>query len=154
MISQPVFTLWVDGIPKGQPRARAFAMKLHGGGATARLYDPGTAEGWKGQVAAAVRPQLPAAPLDGPLAVTMGFAFPRPAKLMRRKDPEGEIMHTAKPDADNAAKAVLDALTQIGLWHDDAQVCALRVTKAYHAKTGRPGMLLHVERLVEDAVTP
>ncbi|NCA12937.1 MAG: RusA family crossover junction endodeoxyribonuclease, partial [Proteobacteria bacterium] len=39
---------------------------------------------------------------------------------------------TAKPDADNCAKAVMDALTQLGaFWRDDAQVVELRVWKDY-----------------------
>jgi len=38
-------TEWVIGIPKAQPRARAFAV-----GGRARMYNPGTAEAWKADI--------------------------------------------------------------------------------------------------------
>lgn len=130
-----VATFWVDGIPKAQPRPRAFRR-----GNRAAVFDPGTAEGWKGLVAAASRDQRPAAPLDQPLEVELRFFLPRAKARMRKADPAGEIPCTSKPDADNLAKAVLDAMTQEGWWRDDAQVVRLIVEKWWHAKDGRPGM--------------
>jgi len=41
---------FVSGDPKAQPRIRAFAINGH-----ARVYDPGTAEGWKSLIAVAAR---------------------------------------------------------------------------------------------------
>jgi Holliday junction resolvase RusA-like endonuclease len=43
---------------------------------------------------------------------------------------EGQIRHTKKCDADNLAKAVLDALNGIA-YYDDSQVCELSVSKLY-----------------------
>lgn len=123
---------FADGTPKGQPRARAFARNGH-----VRMYDPGTAEGWKGQVAAAAREHLPPAPLTGPLYVELSFYIPRPkshyrtgknAHLLREDAPK---WCTAKPDVDNFAKAVLDALTVLRVWEDDAQVADCRTRKLY-----------------------
>jgi Holliday junction resolvase RusA-like endonuclease len=42
----------------------------------------------------------------------------------------GEISPIGKPDADNVAKAILDAMTGI-VYDDDRQVCDLRVIKRY-----------------------
>ena len=42
--------LSAPGIPKGQPRPRAFSRNGH-----ARVFDPGTAEGWKSAVAVAAQ---------------------------------------------------------------------------------------------------
>ncbi len=137
-------SVWIAGEPKPQPRVRAWTRKLPTGQAIARVYDARTAEGWKGAVALAVKSQLPAAPLEGPLAVEIRFVLPRPQSLMRRKDPDGEIWHTGAGDCDNFAKAVLDALTQLGLWRDDRQVAFLHVTKFYASKTGRSGAALTV----------
>lgn len=129
----------VDGEPKGQPRPRAFVRNGH-----ARVYDAGTAEGWKSLVAAAVGPHLPTAPLEGPVSVEMDFHMPRPKSLLRKKDPDGLIPHTAKPDADNLAKAVADTLTQVGLWRDDSQICEMLSRKVYARKNSGPGMDLRV----------
>ena len=52
--------------------------------------------------------------------------------------PNAPKWHTDKPDRDNADKAVLDALTNLGLWGDDKQVCDGRIRKFYV----RPGDLL------------
>jgi Holliday junction resolvase RusA-like endonuclease len=134
----------VHGEPKGQPRPRAFAR-----GGKARVYDPGTAEAWKGDIALAARPFLPTEPIDSPIKVAVSFYFPRPARLLRKKDPDGLIPHTAKPDSDNAAKAVLDALTTIGMWRDDALVSSLIAEKHYAARGQVAGALIQVFVLKE-----
>jgi Holliday junction resolvase RusA-like endonuclease len=129
----------VQGEPKGQPRPRAFVRNGH-----ASVYDAGTAEGWKSQIAAAARPLLPPEPLDCPLRLAVSFFFPRPKRLLRAKDPAGPLPHIAKPDADNALKAVMDCMTQIRFWKDDALVCSTIVEKQYCAKDQRPGALIRV----------
>jgi crossover junction endodeoxyribonuclease RusA len=127
----------VTGTPKGQPRARAFYKP----GLGVRMYDAGTAEGWKGQVAIAARSSLPAVPMAGPLMVEIVFRFPRPKCHYRTGKHAGELRpdapywHTVKPDRDNAEKAVLDCLTQIGMWRDDCQVCHGEVSKVW-SETG------------------
>jgi len=45
--------------------------------------------------------------------------------------PDAPNFHTSKPDRDNLDKAILDALTNAGIWKDDAQVCAGIITKSY-----------------------
>jgi len=130
----------VLGIPKGQPRPRAFVRN-----GKARVYDAGSAENWKGCIALAANPHLPASPITGPVAVCIHYQMPRPKNLMRKRDPEGQFPHTKKPDLDNMNKAVLDALTQSGMWHDDSQVCSQRSTKMYTSKTGQPGALIVID---------
>lgn len=132
----------VTGDPKAQPRPRAFARKM-GDKFTARIYDAGTAEGWKSQIAMKATPHRPAAPFDGPLSVNATFIFKRPnahfvgnkpAKPLRADAPE---WHTTKPDRDNLEKALLDTITQLGgFWHDDTQVCAGEIRKVYGATPG------------------
>ncbi len=116
------------GDPKGQPRPRAFSR----GGMT-RMYDPGTAEGWKGQIAAAAMPHKPAERLEGPLRVALLFYFARPKSHSNSKGikPTAPEWRTSKPDADNLAKAVLDCITQLGFWKDDSQVASMDVRKRY-----------------------
>lgn len=134
----------VDGIPKAQPRPRAFARKM-GGKFVARMFDAGTAEAWKSSIAHAAEPHKPSVPMDGAIAVDLAFFLPRPKRLMRAKDSPAAIACTSKPDCDNLAKAVLDALTATGWWHDDAQVFVLTVRKMFHGKMGRPGAEVHIQ---------
>jgi Holliday junction resolvase RusA-like endonuclease len=47
--------------------------------------------------------------------------------------PKTTKLHAPKPDVDNYAKGILDALTQIGAWDDDTLVVELRVTKQWGA---------------------
>lgn len=142
----------VRGEPKPQPRPRAFARKT-AFGTIARVYDAGTAESWKSQVAEAARPFIPLAPLEGPLAVELELWLPRPLghftagkkeRGLKRGAPE---FHVSSGDADNFAKAVLDALTVLRFWHDDAQVARLIVTKAYEDPATGPGALVRIEGL-------
>lgn len=136
--------LWVDGQPKGQPRARAFAMKGKG----VRMYDPGTAEGWKGQIAAAIKDHIPTHPLTGAIRIDLTFYFPRPkghyrtGKRAHELRDDAPVWHLGKPDRDNCDKAVLDALKVMGFLSDDCIVCDGRIQKRY--SEGREGMLIRV----------
>jgi Holliday junction resolvase RusA-like endonuclease len=143
----PLF-ITVCGEPKGQPRPRAFAF--HG---RARVYDPGTAEGWKSQIAVAVKHSWDGVTIAGPIRLAMQFQFTRPkshfgtgknsAKL---KPTHLTTWHTGKPDADNLAKAVMDALTTLGVYRDDASVARLEVSKVW-VPTEAQGMILTVDQL-------
>jgi Holliday junction resolvase RusA-like endonuclease len=116
-------TVLVEGLPKGQPRPRAFAFK-----GKARVFDPGTAEGWKQQIAVAFAGRLEE-PFLGPVLLEIDFMFPRPKHHAKRTP--APSWFTSKPDTDNLAKAVMDALTQLRAWEDDSQVCVLMVRKRY-----------------------
>lgn len=136
-------TFTVAGEPKGQPRPRAFAMRMGGGKFSARVFDSGTAEGWKSCVASAAACHAPSSPVSGPVSVSLQFAFRRPKSHYRTGARASELrenaprLHTGKPDADNLAKAVMDALTQLGtFWMDDSQVAQLFVSKSYGPTPG------------------
>lgn len=118
---------FVAGQPLGEPRTRARGM-LIGGKAQARVYRDTSADAWKQEVALAATGIAPDKPMDQPVSVSLHFVMPRPKS--RKKDQ----WHTAKPDADNLAKAVLDVLTKCGVWVDDSRVTALSVTKRYESE--------------------
>ena len=48
----------------------------------------------------------------------------------------GQQYHTHKPDLDNLAKQLKDAMTRLQYWYDDRQVVRLICQKAY-GETGR-----------------
>lgn len=124
-------------IPKAAPRPRASTKN-----GVIRSYTPRTAQDWKRTVALAAERHMPRERIAGPVRVDVWFLLPRPQRLMRKKDPQGEVWCTSKPDRDNLDKAVLDALAPF--WGDDAQVCAGTLAKVYHAKDGRPEVRVRV----------
>jgi len=142
------FMFRANGIPKGQPRARAFAFK-----GRARMYDPGTAEAWKSDIARACSP-MEGLRLPDPIRLCVTFYFPRPKSHYRTngtlKDTAPRLIHDQKPDIDNCEKAILDALTHIGAWIDDDQVCETQILKRWEqpGESG-PGALITIHTLHE-----
>lgn len=77
-------------------------------------------------------------PLEGPLKGSLIFTMPIPASWPKRKRQdaeEGRIWPTGKPDADNLAKAVMDACNGV-VYVDDSQIVALAVVKMYGTASG------------------
>jgi len=103
------------------------------------MYDPGTAEAWKQSVACAIGPHITnQPPLAGPVFMRVLFVLPRPKSHYTKKGlrETAPAYQTGKPDVDNAIKAVMDALTVMNVWGDDAQVCRVEATKAYGQAPG------------------
>lgn len=142
-------TFFVSGTPKAQPRHQAFAMKMGDGKYRARVFTPDTAEEWKGRVARCSEKWLPPAPIELPVALSLTFFMPRPKALMTARAPDGFVPHVGRPDCDNLAKSVLDAMTQCGWWRDDSQVYQLQVCKRYQDKAGGPGCIVSISTLIE-----
>ena len=142
------------GLPKAQPRAKARAM-----GKFAQVYNPKTADDWKMIVRNEAAKAWDAVPWEGPLCVNLTFYFPRigshfkgqsaaakAANAPRIVKDNAPRWHTTKPDRDNCDKAVMDALTNLGVWHDDKQVCDGRIRKFYADRT--PGCLIEIKEAV------
>lgn len=130
---------FIEGTPKPQPRPRAVAR-----GGFARVYNPKTADDWK----QSVRDGFKGVQLDcEQVSVFLLFKMPR-AKL--HFNTRGELKpsaprdHTKRPDVDNLAKAVLDALVDQGVIKDDSLVTRLEVAKEYETETGA-GCLIKIK---------
>lgn len=67
-------------------------------------------------------------PLSGPVSMSIDFHFAVPKSLERKRKPVEGGWHVKKPDADNLAKAILDALNGVA-YDDDAQVASMRLRK-------------------------
>jgi len=139
----------VFGVPKPQPRTRAFVSKK----GVPRIYDPATAEGWKSAIAEALREHIPTVPHEGPVVVRMDFLMPRPKSHYGTGKKAGKLKdnapdwHVSVPDLDNLEKAVLDACSMLGIWRDDSQVCKVVKTKRYCDPMSSipPGCILEIE---------
>lgn len=132
-------SFFVTGNPKPQPRAR------HG----KHTYNPGSADQWKRNVKAAAQVAWDGMPFIGPVRVSLVFHFARPASHYNKaglKPTAPKRWHDQKPDRDNLDKAVLDALTDLGVWRDDAAVCDGTILKVWSSS---PGCHVTIELLEE-----
>lgn len=134
----------VPGPPRGQGRPRFARI-----GKFVRTYDPKESVDWKSKVALFAT-QANVQPIEGPVALTVHAIHPRPQRLMRRRDPDGEVLAPCKPDWDNIGKAVADALTGIA-YRDDSQIVSAAVHKLYHAKDGQPHTRVTVQQYGDTA---
>jgi len=137
-------TVCAVGIPKGQPRPKAFARGGHAG-----VYDPGTANEWKASIAEAFKPYHGLS-LNQPLSVRIILFIPRPkghftkSGMLAKSAP---VHHTAKPDLDNAAKAILDAMTDFQFWKDDSCCVDLSIRKYWISEA--PGASISITPVLE-----
>jgi Holliday junction resolvase RusA-like endonuclease len=85
--------------------------------------------------------------LIGALILTIVATLPVPRSWSQRKQKQalsGEIMPVGRPDIDNYAKIVSDALNAV-VFLDDSQVTHLVVSKVYGEK---PGLRIEVARVL------
>ena len=127
----------IPGHPKGQPRARFARM-----GKFVRTYDTKEAVSRKQEIAAYAM-QAGVKPFGGPVMVEIWAEMPRPQRLCRKRDPQGVLPAMCKPDCDNIAKSVCDALIGVA-YPDDAAVVDQSVHKFYHKVGGVPSMWVDV----------
>ena len=119
------------GTPVAQPRPRMVR-------ATGRTYNPPTADAWKAAVKAAWR-QAKEESFSGHLRLNLQFMIPRPKGHLTTKGAltkSAPLHHVGKPDLDNMAKSVMDAMTNGGAYRDDCQIIELRAGKAWVTDLG------------------
>jgi Holliday junction resolvase RusA-like endonuclease len=149
----------VAGDPVAQPRQRHRLIKAQDGREFVHNYTPADSPvtGWKEAIYVEAERHKPHAPFEGPIRCALEFMMRRPkchydAKgCVRANAPK---YRDSKPDVDNLAKAVLDALTRIGFWRDDAQIAELWLTKRYANKwpdgnMELPGVRVEIENELE-----
>lgn len=114
----------VHGTPAPQGSKRAFVV-----GNRARVVeDSKKSAPWRDSVAAAaVDAMAGAAPIEGPVEVTVTFLFVRPASVTEHARP----LPSVRPDIDKLIRAVLDGLTAGGVYTDDSRVTDLHTRKRY-----------------------
>lgn len=113
---------------------------------------------WRQAVYAAVQHDCPdLVKMEGPIAVRATFLFERPkahyrtgknAHLLRDGAP---LYVTRTPDVDKTLRALLDPLTEVGMWHDDAQVVIAHAAKRYCNEGERPGAIVLITNALTDS---
>lgn len=80
----------------------------------------------------ALFPHKPSEPFGGALSVSIRFFFAYRKTEKKSITNSGIIIpKLTKPDLDNMSKNVLDAMTRLGFWQDDALICDLNLQKFY-----------------------
>lgn len=138
MTDQKMIGFSIPGKVKGQPRPRITTVGGH-----PRAYDPQDAVDYKSWVrmrcidAMRVSHNTDPCPIAGTgyqleivahVSVPSSWSKKRAAAALR-----GEVEPRVKPDADNIAKIIMDAINGI-LWRDDKDVTSLMVSKVYSEK--------------------
>jgi crossover junction endodeoxyribonuclease RusA len=107
---------------------------------------------WRQDVkAAAELVRAGAEPIDAPLTVRMVFTMPKPASAPKRR----RTWPMRTPDLSKLCRSTEDALTQAGVWRDDARVVEYdRLAKVFPNEDpealSSPGVRIEIRRL-EDA---
>ncbi len=119
------------GEPVGKGRPRVVTVQGRPRGVT-----PPKTRAWEQAAAWVLRHAHSGPPVEGPVCVVVDAIKSRPMRLLRRKDPDGLLWRTTKPDVDNVSKAVLDALEKAGVIRNDTQVVELTARSLYTERTG------------------
>lgn len=109
-----------------------------------RVFNDKKLKQYQKEIAEAYRKQCPGAYFykGDPLRVSVHVFRPLPESRPKRISAEPD---TIKPDADNMAKAVLDALNGVA-FDDDAQVVELHVTKHRRIRGALERVTVSIER--------
>lgn len=125
----------VPGKPKGKARARTFYNPKLGRMQSVTPTDTVLYENWIKECyikqAEAIKHKgfFEKEALD--VAINVIFEIPKStSKKNRQKMEAGKLLPCKKPDADNIAKVVCDALNKVA-YDDDTQICNLYVCKRY-----------------------
>lgn len=93
--------------------------------------------------------------LTEPLAITVDAYFKRPkyhygtGKNSGLLKPNAPAWVSTTPDADKIARALLDGITDSGLWKDDSLVVSLKIVKKY---AEQPGLNVTIEVMPDEGV--
>jgi Holliday junction resolvase RusA-like endonuclease len=135
-----MITFRVPGIPISQPRTKATRRGNHAGVYTPTKNASGRSNGiaeYKAMVKIVASQAHKASPLEGPLAVSVLFVFPRQKAKVWKSRPMPRYPHIVRPDVDNLFKSLADALKGI-VWLDDTQVCRAVIEKQHAAGDEQP----------------
>jgi Holliday junction resolvase RusA-like endonuclease len=123
------FSMVIIGKPMGKERPRFARM-----GNFVKTYTPGKTKLRESEIQVLARQEMKGKEIfTGALEVSMNVGFPIPKSWSKKKTKEatdGILKPITKPDLDNIAKLVLDALNGI-VYKDDSQVVELTISKFY-----------------------
>lgn len=81
---------------------------------------------------------------DSLLTIEYLFIMPRPKSLYRKKDCDGRIHHSKKPDLDNLIKSINDVLQLSNIIEDDSKIYQVSACKQIAAKDEKAHIKLKI----------
>ena len=85
---------------------------------------------------------------EGPLWVSMVFTLPKPKSAPKRR----QTFPATKPDLSKLVRSTEDALTDAGIWEDDARVVDLRCRKVFPSEgedaLHAPGAIIRIRKVL------
>lgn len=132
----------LDLEPLGEPRAGRRVIVPKGGGRPfVTAYTPKASRVWREAAVLMLRSvSRGAPPLEGPLGLKAVFRFPMPQGEFLKRSLRPRRWHVARPDVDNALKALQDAMQEAGWLRDDSQVAELVAQKIVARQGERPAV--------------
>lgn len=83
---------------------------------------------------------------DTPVTVGLTFVMKRLAAMPKTQRGRPTPAHTKKPDLDKLTRAVFDAITSSGVWHDDSQATKFSTLEKRYAEIGEtPGCWISLQ---------
>lgn len=118
----------VPGRPRGKERPRTVRLGNH-----ITTYTPKNTVEYEKSIRKSYKNSAGNFKLENAINAEILAIFPVPkstSKKLKEQMLNGNIIYTKKPDCDNIAKVILDALNNTA-YNDDSQVCKLTVEKIY-----------------------
>lgn len=134
----------VVGIPKPQARPKVFHRTLKSGQAFVSTYSPKSDWFHLVYTESLKQKQKLKNRFIGALELVLVFCLPIPQSISKKRREELHFV-SKRPDLDNLAKAVMDAINNVGIWEDDSQVAHLDVRKIY---SDEPRCLITIREVV------
>ena len=134
----------VDGIPhgKGRPRFRSL-------GKFVQTYTDAKTKSYESKIKDAAKQAMGSSdPLEGPVRLDLLIKLPVPKSYPKKRSEaclSGSEWPTKKPDWDNVAKSIADAMNDV-VFLDDTQIVVAKVSKRYSAE---PGVDVRISEILE-----
>lgn len=142
--------LHVPIVPKAQPRQRQRIVTKNGR-SFAMNYTPANdpANVAKAAIKLELNRVMTGPPITGPVAVGVIAVFPRPASMFWKTKEMPRVRKPTKPDLDNIAKNVLDALNKLA-FVDDALVARIECEKWIASGYEQPHLQITITELIDE----
>lgn len=137
----PAFTFFVHGVPVPQG-SKSVSRSGHLYDVNAKQLKP-----WRQQIAETIRAMDAREVIEGPVALSVVFSFPRPKSHYNKSGLTSKAprRHQSKPDLDKLVRALGDGIaTDANLLKDDSQIVSINAEKRYCVGEEQPGALVTI----------